>query len=187
MHDSDTRGEPGERLARLFEAERHGLAGAVRGLLGRGTDVTEVVQESFLRAWRALDRGASPDDLRAWVFVITLNTARDLRRRATRRGSETDLEEVEGMLVDRNVADPGRDAERIEAVCAAREAIHRLGNQEREVFLLRVSGNLTFEAIATSLGIPVGTAKTRMRRALATLRTRLDGHAPARRERRIGS
>ena len=66
-----------------------------------------------------------------------------------------------------------------EALQAARAAIHRLKDTEREVFHLRVSAGLSFEAIAEALGIPVGTAKSRMRAALLHLRTSLAQHAPA--------
>ena len=53
-----------------------------------------------------------------------------------------------------------------------------LEDDVKEVFLLRVSGELTFEAIAEALGIPVGTAKTRMRTALRRLRSHLAHLAP---------
>ena len=65
-----------------------------------------------------------------------------------------------------------------EALGAAREAILRLEEDVKQVFLLRVSGELSFEAIAEALGIPVGTAKTRMRTALRRLQKHLAAFAP---------
>ena len=89
--------------------------------------------------------------------------------------------------MDIKTRDPAPEAglQRKEAVEAARSAIHDLSEGLREVFLLRVSGGLTFESIAESLAIPVGTAKTRMRRALIKLRSNLkafDPRATGRRE-----
>ena len=68
-------------------------------------------------------------------------------------------------------------AEAREAVADARAAIRQLRDPEKEVFVLRVSAGLTFERVADQLGIPVGTAKTRMRQALAQLRQHLSAHA----------
>ena len=65
-----------------------------------------------------------------------------------------------------------------ETLSAARTAILKLEEDVKEVFLLRVSGELSFEAIAEALAIPVGTAKTRMRKALARLRHHLQAFAP---------
>lgn len=165
-------------LEALFEAHRDGLAGAVRGILGPGADVQDVLQEAFLRAWRAREAGRAGRDQRAWIFVVALNTARDARRRWRFRRSAP-LEESGAMNVQTREPGPQRRIETDEALLAARNAIHDLGENEREVFLLRVSGELTFDAIGEALGIPVGTAKTRMRRALAELRTTLSRHAPA--------
>jgi len=140
--------------------------------------VQEVLQEAFLRAWRAVAEGASPRDPAAWVFVLTLNLARDLRRDEMRRGKGTKLDEVDGMKLIAREPEPHMQLEGRETLGAARAAILKLEEDVKEVFLLRVSGELSFEAIAEALGIPVGTAKTRMRTALRRLRQHLSSHAP---------
>ena len=111
-----------------------------------------------------------------FFFVLTLNLARDQRRRASR--THVDLDEVDQVELTAREQEPARHVEGAEALAAARTAIFRLKEQEKEVFLLRVSGELSFEAIGTSLGIPVGTAKTRMRTALRELRRKLRAFAP---------
>ena len=165
-------------LAALFQEHAAGLAGAVRGILGPRADVQEVLQEAFLRAWRARAEGSRPADAIAWVFVVTLNLARDLRRRRERRGSGMELNEVDEMRMTTREPEPSAAVESDEVLSAARTAIYELEEEVKEVFLLRVSGELSFEAIAESLGIPVGTAKTRMRRALQRLRRHLKSFAP---------
>jgi RNA polymerase sigma-70 factor (ECF subfamily) len=167
-----------EELAELFRIHRDGLAGAVRAVLGAPDDGAEVLQDAFLNALRALRRGHRPDDSVAWVFVITINAAKDRRRRIRRRLPVHGLEEVSDMELTAKDRPPGASAEVSEALGAARAAIARLDEPEKEVFLLRVSGGMTFEAAAAALRIPIGTAKTRMRAALARLRRDLDAFAP---------
>jgi len=167
------RGPSATELAGLFQDHRAGLAGAVRGVLGPRADVEEVLQDAYLKALSAIQRGSSPRDPVAWMFVITLNLCRDLRRRQARRGPEVDLEEVNPMELKSTVAEATWQAEGGEALAAAKAAVAQLGDPQKDVFLLKVSGGLTFEAIGEALGIPTGTAKTRMRAALLTLRKSL--------------
>lgn len=165
-------------LVELFEAHRDGLAGAVRGVLGGRADVAEILQDAFLNAWKAVQSGKQPEDPVAWVFVLTLNRARDHRRQHVRRPTPRPLDEATAVHIPTTDPEPTRQAEGAEALVAAREAIRELGANEQEVFLLRASAELTFPAIAEALGIPVGTAKSRMRSALERLRSKLAGHAP---------
>ena len=160
-------------LADLLQAQRQGLAGAVRGVLGSSADVAEVLQDAFLRCWRSWQRGQRPRDPVAWIFVVTWNVAVDSRRRQRRRPEPAALDEDETLMQPTTETAPGHALERQEEVARAQAAIERLHDAEKQVFLLRVSGGLTFEAVAAALAIPVGTAKTRMRTALQRLRRSL--------------
>jgi RNA polymerase sigma-70 factor (ECF subfamily) len=68
---------------------------------------------------------------------------------------------------------PSRALEQREAVAEAQAAVAKLREDDQQVFLLRVAGELSYEGVASALAIPVGTAKTRMRRALQQLRMAL--------------
>ncbi|MHC4822379.1 MAG: RNA polymerase sigma factor, partial [Planctomycetota bacterium] len=149
------------------------LLGTAYGVLGHREDAREAVQEAFLKCWRRRHDAPSLRTPRAWVFSVVLNAARDLRRRRKVRRTGT-LPPEDVMPPSSTVADPAATAERREAVSRAREAIGHLPDAEKEVFLLRQNGELTFTQIGESLGIPVGTAKTRMRAALRRLREALD-------------
>ncbi|MFG0315782.1 MAG: RNA polymerase sigma factor [Planctomycetota bacterium JB042] len=166
-------------LVRLFQEHRPGLAGAVRGLLGGRAETQEILQEAFLRVWRARERGDLTGDPVGYAFVVTLNLARDHRRRRASSAADVPLQEVPEMALGAHGSSPTAGLERSEAVAAARAAIERLADDEKDVFFLRVSAGLTFDRVAETLDIPIGTAKTRMRAALARLRTRLAPHAPA--------
>lgn len=170
----------GQHLADLFRDHGEGLAGAVRGVLGTA-DVQEILQEAFLKAFRALQDGFEPRHPVAWIFVITMNLAKDQRRKDQRRnsaGGTQALEDVNPMELRSKEPAPSAGLERDEALAAARDAIHGLKPKEREVFLLRTSAGLSFQEAAAALRIPIGTAKTRMRAALANLRQSLTAHLP---------
>ena len=166
-------------LTTLFQAHANGLGGAVRAILGGAEDVEEVLQEAFLKLWRNRRRFEAAKDPVAWVFVVTLNCARDLRRRHLRRRPTAQLDEEFRLPPCPRQEKPSDSLEFEERVDAARGAIHRLGEREREVFLLRTSADLSFCAIANALAIPEGTAKTRMRRALLQLRRHLAAPHPS--------
>ncbi len=159
-------------LSDLFQAHRQGLAGAVRSVLGNSTDVTELLQDAFLKCWRNWQQGTRPNDPVAWIFVVVWNVAVDARRRRQRQPIHETLDE-DATVTPTTLASPSRAIEQREDVAAAQAAVAGLSDPEQQVFLLRVSGELTFEAVAQALAIPIGTAKTRMRSALQKLRQTL--------------
>jgi RNA polymerase sigma-70 factor (ECF subfamily) len=73
-------------------------------------------------------------------------------------------------MVQSSGTTPMQIAEQNEQLQLLRNAITELREEEQEVFLLRQNGDMTYEEIATSIGIPTGTVKTRMRLALQKLR-----------------
>lgn len=159
-------------LAELFQAHRQGLAGSVRSVLGAASDVTEVLQDAFLKCWRSWQTGARPDDPVAWIFVVTWNVAKDARRKRARRPIHEPFDE-DSSVTPHTLPSASRALEQAEAVAQAHAAVAALSDPEQQVFLMRVGGDLSFEAVASALAIPVGTAKTRMRSALMKLRQRL--------------
>ncbi len=164
-------------LAELFQAHRQGLAGAVRSVLGPSADVTEVLQDAFLKGWRDWQRGTRRNDPVAWMFVIVWHAATDARRRRQRRPNHEPLDEERTVTpTTRTAPSPAHALEQREAVARAQAAVAKLREDEQQVFLLRVAGELTYEGVAEALSIPVGTAKTRMRRALQQLRSGLGIH-----------
>lgn len=159
-------------LVQLFQVHRQGLAGAVRGVLGTSADVTELLQEAFLKCWRHWQLGNRPNDPVAWIFVVVWNVAIDARRSRQRRPIHETLDE-DSTLAPVTHPQPHQALEQREDVALAHAAIAGLSDPEQQVFLLRVSGELTFDAIGNALAIPIGTAKSRMRSALQKLRQTL--------------
>src|SRR5262249_45986388 len=111
-------------------------------------------------------------NLRAWIFRIGMNAARDLRRSAWRRRVKSFMGD-ETMLIDENGSPPGQELEDTETLCPVRQAVMAMRHEERALFLLRQNGELTYEQMAEMYNRPIGTVKTQMRSALQKLRKAL--------------
>jgi len=160
-----------ESLERHFTNLHGDLLGTLFHLLGNMEDAHDAVQETFVKCWRNREQLPEIENVRAWIFRIAVNTGRDMRMTAWRRKRQA-LGEAE-QQVPSNLSSPQSHAQRSEEMEQLRLAVAELREEEREVFLLRQNGDLTYEAIAEALSIPVGTVKTRMRMALTKLRQHL--------------
>src|SRR5262245_14267180 len=159
-------------LTAAFNELRDELVSTLMFLLGNRDDAQDAAQEAFLKCWRARDSIAGVQNLRAWIFRVGLNAAKDLQRSAWHRRSRPFMGE-EIMLVGREES-PGEMLEDRESMDRLRKAILDLRQEEKEVFLLRQNGGLTYEQIAEIRSSPVGTVKTQMRSALIKLRKMLN-------------
>lgn len=155
-------------LVATFNGMRDELVSTLMYLLGNRDDASDAAQEAFLKCWRARATVGSIDNLRAWIFRVALNAARDMQRSAWNRRSRP-FSGDEDMLTGRDES-PSAVMEDRENLDLLRRAILDLREEEKEVFLLRQNGNLTYEEIAAIRQAPVGTVKTQMRSALAKLR-----------------
>jgi RNA polymerase sigma-70 factor (ECF subfamily) len=156
-----------DALVIMFNRVRDELVSTLLYLLGNADDAQDAAQEAFLKCWRARHTVAEIQNLRAWIFRVGLNAAKDFQRSAWHRKSRP-LPEGEVMP---GIDDaPGRSIEDQEALDRLRVAITELRSDEKEVFLLRQNGELTYEQIAEIRNAPVGTVKTQMRTALIKLR-----------------
>jgi RNA polymerase sigma-70 factor (ECF subfamily) len=135
-------------------------------------DVDDVVQEGFVRAWTQLDRLRRGEGFRPWLVAIVANVARNRRRSGDRRMSW----ELRAPLPGRppnpdDVAVTGAE------VALALAAVAELRTAERDVVAYRFFLDLSEAETAHALGIPAGTVKSRLSRALSHLRHEL-GAAP---------
>lgn len=134
--------------------------------LGRREDAEDAVQTTFLHAVRGLRRGVVPSVELAWLLGIARNVCLSRRESAGRRGR---LELVcDPVALERAAARPGRGEELI----GLDEALARLPEQQRRAVLLRDWRGLSYEEVATQLGVSLANAETlifRGRRALAAL------------------
>jgi RNA polymerase sigma-70 factor (ECF subfamily) len=155
-------------LLRTFTEIRDELVSTLWFLLGNPDDAQDIAQEVFLRCWRTQKSLANVRDMRAWIFRVGLNAAKDVQRSAWRRRVKPLLGEDIMQLADGRV--PEQIVEQEESLRLIREALIGLRAEEKEVFLLRQNGDLTYEEIAQMRNCPIGTVKTQMRTALEKLR-----------------
>jgi RNA polymerase sigma factor (sigma-70 family) len=131
-------------------------------LLGSGADAEDAVQEACLKAWRSAGTLREPEAFAAWFDRILVNTCRDSIRRRTRN-----------RLVGIDGAPETSDGDAFEEVLA-RDALLRtidcLDVDERAVVVLHYWADLSLPEVANRLGWRVGTVKSRLHRALSTLR-----------------
>jgi RNA polymerase sigma-70 factor (ECF subfamily) len=160
-----------DRLLRAFNELRDELTSTLWFLLGNPDDAQDAVQDVFLKCWRAQTTVVQVRDLRAWIFRVGLNVARDFQRSAWHRRTRQ-LSGGETVLLSKEPT-PDQTLEKREAKERLRQAIFHLRPEEKEVFLLRQNANLTYEEIALICRSPVGTVNPQMRSALQKLREQL--------------
>lgn len=179
---AEARAAPDARTRERAFAElvrRHGaaLAAFLGGFVPEPEARDDLVQETFLRAYRGLDRFevGGPARFRTYLFTIGRNAALDLLRRRGRR-PEQPLGEVErrssapGPLVEA-IRRQGRDD--------VRAALARLPEEDRTAVVLRYYEDAEFDAIGEVLGATPAAAKQRTWRALKKLRDLLGGEGRA--------
>jgi RNA polymerase sigma-70 factor (ECF subfamily) len=148
----------------VFGAKVHGIA---RRVVAEPSLAEEVTQDTFLALWRrpgAFDPGRGT--LRSFLLAVARNKAIDLVRReeGLKRTREALMAEVESQPA---VSDDSRRVDEREEVS---RALKQLSPVHREAIVLAYFGGRTYREVATELGIPEGTAKTRLRDGLMKLR-----------------
>jgi RNA polymerase sigma-70 factor (ECF subfamily) len=181
-----------ERLKRgegaAFEELVAERSGEIYGLLFRLTESSEeardLTQETFLRAFQSIGGFRGEADLRTWLFRIAINQGRNRWRwwRRRRRDSTVSLETPQGQTtrtLGSTLAEPSENPEEQtlahERELVLRSALHKVGRAYRETVILRDIEGFTYEEIATTLGINVGTVKSRLARGRQELRQKLEG------------
>jgi RNA polymerase sigma-70 factor (ECF subfamily) len=159
----------GDRDAFRLLVDRYGaLAQRTARLLGAGADADDVVQESFVRAYRALPTFRAGEPFRPWLLRIVVNQAHNAHRGRTR--AEAAIGRLAGLR-DPLPADAPADA----AISGERRrdllaALARLRPTDREVLTLRFLLELSEAETATALDVAPGTVKSRTARSLGRLR-----------------
>jgi len=164
-----------EGLASAYD--RYGrTAYALFARITRDRGVAEdLVQELFLRLWnRGQEFDASRGALGVWVLSIARNMAIDYVRSAQTRFASRlrSMEQLEPLCFSRN---PSEREHRIDDVRAIQEAFATLSADEKRVMELAYFEGFSQSEIATNTQQPLGTVKSRMRSALARLRTSMTG------------
>ena len=165
-------GDPAAFVA-VFERHFDVVYGYLARRVGRAL-AEELAADTFTTAFEKRDRfRADVADARPWIFGIAVNLLRTRYRKERR-----ELRALARTGIDPVVGEAQALLEPVERHLAARElaaALARLGDKDREILLLFFWADLSYEAIALALGVPVGTVRSRLNRARGRLRELLTG------------
>jgi RNA polymerase sigma-70 factor (ECF subfamily) len=147
-------------------------------LLGDRDEALEVSQEVFLRVFRTIQRFRGQSALRTWIFRIVINQARNRQRwwRRRHRTEQVSLDEhieQHGDPAERDGVAPDRVLHRKELADRLWAALDALPFDERTAIVLREVDGLSYDEIAFSLDVTLGTVKARLTRARQALRAAL--------------
>lgn len=183
MEDSDpaaiARVLAGDRDAFRVLVERHGASvfRLAYRMTGNELDAEDIVQETFLRAYRQLNKYESRSSFGTWLYRIAANCSLDLMRsRKSQRTLQGPEEERAGAMAQIPSQDPGPDRvvysgqvqEKVESTLA------ELSQRERSAFVLRHYEGFSIEEIGGMLGIGASAAKHSIFRAVQKLRKALE-------------
>jgi RNA polymerase sigma-70 factor, ECF subfamily len=176
-------GESGERSAFASEALPHldRIYSAALHLCGNSDRASDLVQETYLRAFRFFHQFEPGTNCRAWLLTILHNTFRNQYRADKRTPSQVDIDDPGTSLEALEASGSGNDPETLvlaevldqEIVAALAE----LSEEFRSVVVLIDLQELTYEEGARALGCPIGTVRSRLSRARQVLERKLAAYA----------
>ena len=142
-----------------------------RRLCNCDDDAWDITQEAFMKAMRAMHSFNTDYRFFTWMYRIVTNTAINYSRSRTRRG-EVEFDEGYGSEGLTSTADTAiQEMEKDLLLTAVQSAVEKLTPPLRAVFVLRVDQELSYEEIAESLDIAVGTVMSRLNRARSSVKT----------------
>jgi RNA polymerase sigma factor (sigma-70 family) len=140
-----------------------------RALIGDRTGADDLVQDTMERGWRRLSSWRRGSDMRAWLFSIMHNIHIDQVRRTS---LATDvLDEDTPMPPIRAVQNDGLELRDLES------ALRTLPDEQREILLLVALEEMTYDEVAATLGLPIGTVMSRLSRARQRLCAQMEGRS----------
>jgi RNA polymerase sigma-70 factor (ECF subfamily) len=158
-----------ERAATILVARHAPALARFAASLGQRTDVEEVVQDTFVRAFGSIDSFRADSSLRTWLFTIERRLILDRRRADRRRRDDATIDDADAATefdaLDGLVAE--------EAEGRVRAAVDRLSRLQREVFLLRVNEGLSYKEIAEVVGSTEGAARVHYHNAMRAVKESL--------------
>jgi RNA polymerase sigma-70 factor (ECF subfamily) len=156
---------------------RPALSAVALRIVGNEHDAADVVQDSCLRAWRALPSFRGDSKLSTWLHAIVVNTSLSALQRRRQRGIDDESELDDTTLADpHSLTDPHAAAEQTELRQTLLLAMQALSDPLRDVVVRRELRGLSHNEIATELGISETASKVRLHRARGQLRTALGDH-----------
>ncbi len=155
-----------EAFSKVVDEYQHRVYGFVRRMVPTGEDAEDVTQEVFIRAFQNFERFDARASVRTWLFRIAYNLCVDRARKAGRSIQQVSMTISSEIEEEYEVADsrwqPDTILEDSEMMSRVEAAIANMSEKLRSVLLLHDKEDLSYEEISESLGIPIGTVKSRL-------------------------
>ena len=154
----------------LVRKYQHRIAKLVSRFVSDRSEVEDVTQEAFIKAWRAIKGFRGDSAFYTWLYRIAINTAKNYLVSQGRRPPATDIEaeEAEGTSMGvtlRENATPESHLHADEIAITIESAVARLPEDLRTAITLREIDGLSYEEIADVMNCPIGTVRSRIFRA----------------------
>lgn len=166
-----------DAFGRLIYRYEERLYNTVYGLVGNAEDAQDVVQETFLNAYKSLNNFKGDAEFFTWLYRIAFNTAVSLKRKQKAalsmngsRNGDSSVEPLDHSASSR----PSHAMERAEEERQVQVALSRLSLEHRAVLVLKDMQSMKYEQIAEILQVPIGTIRSRLHRARLELREILE-------------
>ncbi len=162
----------------LVRKYQHKLAKLISRYIQDPSEVLDVSQEAFIKAYRALPKFRGDSAFYTWLYRIAINTAKNHLVAQGRRPQSVDIDAEEGVRVEsipklRENATPERLILRDEIGDVIFQAIEELPEDLRTAITLRELDGLSYEEIAEVMGCPIGTVRSRIFRAREAIDNKL--------------
>ena len=171
-----------EKLVIEYEKSVYNIA---LRMTGNSEDASDMTQEAFIKAYNSLQSFRGDSKFSVWLYRIATNVCLDFLRSKSRKPTVSlSVEDNEGEEVQLDVADESQSPELLLDRQMTRESVRRgletLSPEYRQILLLREIQGLSYDEISQTLGLEVGTVKSRIFRARKKLCTFLlqDGNIP---------
>lgn len=166
-----TRATDEATFAAIFERHRDGVYAYLLGRLGDPEPARDLLQETFLRAWRRLTElvEMDPDRLRAWLFTVARNLVTDTYRARATRDATWDALRATARPSAPEGERPDARAETAELVGEVGAAVRALPEDLRVILAMHAVAGMTSAQIGAALGQPAGTIRYKLARARGRL------------------
>ncbi len=162
----------------LYVRHKDKINTLIAGIISHPSDVEDVLQESFIKAYKALPRFRGESQFYTWLYRIAVNTAKNHIASVGRRPQASDIDIAEEVTVTdtpnlHETDTPERELMRYELEQTIKKSIQELEPELKSALTLREYAGLSYEQIAEIMECPVGTVRSRIHRAREAVKSKM--------------
>lgn len=163
-----------EAFNELVRRHQDRIYTAITRFCGNAEDASDIVQRAFVNAWRKIATFQNDCAFFTWLYRIAFNQAISFKREGRRPMASLNSSKDEApSLEPSEERDPGGKMESEETQKKVQQALEQLGEDDRQIILLKDLQGHSYDEIAATLGIPKGTVRSRLHRARLELKEKL--------------